>query len=372
MQSASPMEKLDIKILFVTVGSIRHNASIIRAVHLGNELQRKGVGVGILLLDCSANRQYLADCGYAGRILWTKKKLFIEKHVLHAINTGGYSYIHSINANLRVALLYMFRLVKPLLISDWDEMLSSNNNPLFRKLLYNTTEYIHLHYAGFIVTASVELQTLVLRKTEKNVYYLPYAMRGHATTAPSTNEKFRLLYLGSFSHLYANDIVELLNLSLIAVQQEGELHILGEGAMLQRLRDGLTDAAISRVFFHGYVTQDRVDEIINGLGISTCFLPLENTDSNRYRCPNKLFHYMKTNRPIVTCAVGEAFNILKDSGIYYDYGDRESLSAAVERSKTWMTVYNRAAHTLQARADEYIQIVNKFEANRKRQPILKE
>ena len=81
---------------------------------------------------------------------------------------------------------------------------------------------------------------------------------------------------------------------------------------------------------------------------------------------------MKTNRPIVTCAVGEAFNILKDSGIYYDYGDRESLSAAVERSKTWMTVYNSAAHTWQARADEYIQIVNKFEANRKRQPILKE
>ena len=349
-------------VVFVTVGSIRHNASIIRAVRIGHQLVLRNIDVGLVLLDSPDNRRYLTETGYGGVPLWTKRRLTLERSIVRTINGSRYQVVHSINANLRTAILYSCGMTRKPLITDWDELLSANQNPWWRRMVYRITEYIHLRFAKIVLAASDYLRIRLSERTSKPILYLPYAAVPNVRDTPRTHRedkrhRAKILYLGSFSHLYASDVVELTSLLDIAVRRDYQLHLIGEGPMLLKFKERASSNSMEHVVFHGHAPQNTVDDLIDELGIEVCFLPLEDTDSNRFRCPNKLFHYMKTGRPIVTCLVGEPAKILGAGGYYYSYRDKESLETAIETAIHGRARYDMSKHTWAARADEYLRLL---------------
>jgi glycosyltransferase involved in cell wall biosynthesis len=79
-----------------------------------------------------------------------------------------------------------------------------------------------------------------------------------------------------------------------------------------------------RIRFPGFVPEAELQLYLAGAAIHVS--PLNDTITDRARCPSKIPMYMMTGRPIVTCRVGEAWEYLGNLGYYYSPGDAQSLA----------------------------------------------
>ena len=49
------------------------------------------------------------------------------------------------------------------------------------------------------------------------------------------------------------------------------------------------------------------------------------------RCPSKLYMYLPYQKPIVTCKIGEPYEVLKNEGDYYTPSDPGSMAQTMEK-----------------------------------------
>jgi hypothetical protein len=121
--------------------------------------------------------------------------------------------------------------------------------------------------------------------------------------------RFLTTVLAKLNFLGYQCVLEIVGLASNKAKSAIEAHARKEGVSLSQLH--LT----------GYITRP---ELLRECGRATVLMqPLWNDVRSRARFPNKLGEYLMSGRPVVTCAIGEVAEYLRDSvnAIFYREGD---------------------------------------------------
>ena len=59
--------------------------------------------------------------------------------------------------------------------------------------------------------------------------------------------------------------------------------------------------------------------------------PMNDTVQDWARCPSKLYMYLPYRKPIITCKIGEPYNVLGNNGFYYEPSSSDSLAYEMEK-----------------------------------------
>jgi glycosyltransferase involved in cell wall biosynthesis len=109
-----------------------------------------------------------------------------------------------------------------------------------------------------------------------------------------------------------------------------QLVLVGRGPEESALRSRIAEKNLQgRIKILGYVSQGDLDRLM--LSAEALIAPLNNTVADRARCPSKIPMYMMAGKPIITCNIGEAWEYLKDAGVYYTPEDPKSLATSFAR-----------------------------------------
>ena len=84
--------------------------------------------------------------------------------------------------------------------------------------------------------------------------------------------------------------------------------------------------------------------------------PMNDTVQDWARCPSKLYMYLPYKKPIITCKIGEPYEVLKENGYYYTPGSEMSLSQSIMRlcqSGEWHLNINPLNHEWRTRTIEF-------------------
>ncbi|MCW5559276.1 MAG: glycosyltransferase, partial [Verrucomicrobiae bacterium] len=278
----------------------------------------------------------------------------------------GVDFVHIINANL-VGEVVGTRLRKrgARIISDWDEWLSQVPRGTKLKFKFLMMEWIARRISSGFIFASTYLQN-EYRKYLRDLptAYIPYAFNPSGAVEPGLAEKVLrpgrryALYLGSLSDSYREDLRELVLLAQCCRDLDLDLVVAGDGSerpwveaeVAKCLPDG-------RAVFTGQLTLPVLDGLVPAESFRLSFLPLKDTPQNRSRCPNKVFHYIRGGKPVVTNRVGEPANLLGNGGHYYQYGDRASLTVAVREALEHRAAYSVEEFTWARRAQAYVRFL---------------
>jgi len=353
------------KILFVAAGSFPGNASFIRAAALGGELRRLGHDPVYCLTEAAGTRKLLEQYGVPNRCVWAASRSPLD-FARACSQFEGVDFVHLINANLAGEVVGT-RLKKrgARIISDWDEWLSEVPRGPKLKYQYRMLEWIARRISSGFIFASTYLQN-EYRKHLGGLptTYIPYGFNPSGALEPGLAEKILrpgrryALYLGSLSDSYREDLRELVLLAQCCRDLDLDLVVAGDGSertwveaeVAKCLPDG-------RAVFTGQLPLPVLDGLVPAESIRLSFLPLKDTRQNRSRCPNKVFHYIRGGQPVVTNRVGEPANLLGAGGHYYQYGDRASLSAAVQEALGHRAAYSVEDFTWARRAEAYVRFL---------------
>jgi len=324
------------KILFVAAGSFGRNASFIRAAALAGELQRAGHDPILCLTEAADTRALLEQYGVAEKCFWVPTRNPLD-FLRIAGQFSGVEFVHLINANLAGELLGIrLRREGAKVISDWDEWLSRVPSGARLRWQRLGMEFLARRISDAFVFSSSYLESeyrpfLGRRPTA----YIPYglnpcgAVTGSAAARWLRKGRRYALYLGSLHELYREDLQELILLARSCSELDLDLVVAGDGSerawLVAELTKILPDG---RTVFTGQLSIPELDGLVAEPSIELSFLPLKDTMQNRSRCPNKLFHYIKGGKPVVTNRVGEPASLLGDLGHYYTYADLASLTTA--------------------------------------------
>ena len=80
----------------------------------------------------------------------------------------------------------------------------------------------------------------------------------------------------------------------------------------------------NQVEFPGYVPETEISSYFAVASVFLC--PLRDTVQDWARCPSKLFLFLPYKKPIVSCRIGEAAELLGESGFYYIPNDVISMT----------------------------------------------
>jgi len=353
------------KILFVAAGSFGRNASFIRAAALGGELQRAGHDPVFCLTEAADTRALLEQHGVAQKCVWvpTRNPLdFVRRASLFA----DVEFVHLINANLAGEMLGMrLRRGGARVVSDWDEWLSRVPSGAGLRWKRLGMEFLARRISAAFVFSSSYLQSeyrpFLGRRPNA---YIPYGLNmsgaviGGAAARWLRAGRGYAMYLGSLHEQYREDLQELILLARSCSELDLDLVVAGDGSERTWLESELTKALPGgRVVFTGQLSIPELDGLVAEPSVRLSFLPLKDTMQNRCRCPNKLFHYIKGGKPVVTNRVGEPGILLGDLGHYYTYADPASLTAAVRGSLEHPPRYALEDFSWARRAATYVQFL---------------
>ncbi len=332
------------KILFVTFGSFLQNATLKRATGMATPLLEMGWEVHLLLRDDPVNRERVAiECPQA-TIHWLPefKSAWQERarkqavadavgpNVIWICGTGLRNWVKAVSEDCRV-------------LGDASEQLSSfSGNSLPRFFWEAAFEWWQLLVLDGFICASRHLERLFIKRLNwlrrcRPVLYLPYAYSDNskqAVGAPAMAEAqsrkpFTLLYMGSFWENYGVwDMLQAFKL----LHAEGlvfRVLMLGKGPEVDNARawvqrEGLEDY----VAIKGFVAEADLPGYLAKADAFLC--PLRDTVQDWARCPSKLFLYIPYGKPIVTCKIGEAVELLGEQAIYFKPQDVGSFAAAIQ------------------------------------------
>jgi len=330
------------KICFVTTGDISTIATAKRALGLANPLTNLGWEVHILLEDCLENH-HRCELECDERIIihfFPHCSLFQER------KTKNF-FIKEIKPDFIYCCAFVPRNIvginyKCKKLVEHSELQSKyENSNILRKLSYYFCEYYSIFYSDALLNASKYLQKTYKIRTKKlfrsklPLLYFPYAFNPQVVKVQNIDyslEKFNR-FAGKTNYVFLGSVVRGYGIftildaaKLLKEKKIGfNILILGKGpdhesAMNYVKENGLTNV----VFMPGYISEEEISDYFS---IATAFLaPLNNTIQDWARCPSKLFLFMPYFRPIITCRIGEAYETLKENGLYYEPNDSVQMS----------------------------------------------
>lgn len=197
---------------------------------------------------------------------------------------------------------------------------------------------------GYLLCASRYLRDEIENRCRKlgirrKLIYSPYAYPSYLCATPRKADMYkRIVYMGKISYGYG--FKELLQAfaRVAATRSDVLLEVSGIGSEFEKAKVWAQEQGLGeRIVFYGYVAEEQLNARLGSADVFV--LPLHDTVQDKARCPSKIFYYLPYSKPIVTCALGNPFDVLGEYGFYYRPGDIADmvrvLLAALETSQTF-------------------------------------
>lgn len=355
-------------IAFVTFGDFNSHATLKRATGMAGALMRKGHKVTLLLEDAESNHEKVKlECNGAN-VVWhqrgktalnerhqkSQSLILLQPDVVWVCGVGPRNWVK--------------RPSEPcIMLADHSELFSALDNGCVYRFRYWLTEWLScLSFDGHIC-ASRYLESFYKRRLTHlhkctPVHYSPYAYDAPAENLDQNKSPWDLVdkkcifYLGSFRESY--DMWTMLHALEALVQQRQDcIAILGgRGPDEAIAKEWLDNSGLSdRIRMVGYIPETEMSVAMRRADVFLC--PLQDSRQDWARCPSKLFMYYPYGKPIVTCRIGEAKELLEDSGYYYLPGDSQSMKSQIENAldaKQVTCQRDQGSHSWEARTEEFL------------------
>jgi glycosyltransferase involved in cell wall biosynthesis len=361
------------KICFVTTGDVSVMATMKRSTGMAESLIRLGNVVSIIALDCPANRERFSyECPNAKILYFSKASVTREqqqkKDLLH-LEAPDLVYVASLGFR---NWLHRFNINTPntRCVVEHSELTSSIKNfSHSRRWAYRFLEFLcPFIYDGQVVASKYlynHFLNSILTKGAEKILYSPYAFNKNILVLDkvklrSLREEYKgqkvVLYMGTLRGNYG--FFDLIEAAIILKKQNINLRLLviGGGSHKDLGMAMVKKKKLDKVVkFLGYVQEEDLGMYFK---IADVFVsPLYNTTQDWARCPGKLFMYYPFNRPIVTCRVGEALELLPDNEYFYNEGSASDMADKIQKGLDSNIVISRcdvSQHEWKARSQDLI------------------
>ena len=349
-------------IAFVTTGDIKQIATAKRALGMANPLFDLGWDVHVILKDTDENRNRVdLECNSNINIhFYRSNSLFSElKEKNNILKKLDCKYIYLCGFVLRNIIR---KKSNRIFLSEHSELLSEVPNlPSYKRTLYKFLEKYSVRYSEGLLNASQYLNNYFEKYRPKKSLYFPYAFSNQTLIKKSTKtikpsiqiltDKKNVIYLGTVRRNYG--IFTMLEAFKYINNKDYRLIVLGSGKHYVEAvdfvkRNNLEDS----VCLTGFVDEEEISDYFS---IASGFLsPMNDTIQDKARCPSKLYMYLPYCKPIITCMLGEPYQVLGNDGFYYENNNAKSLSDTIlEALKTEEIPEIWQSHTWSFRSQQF-------------------
>lgn len=313
---------------FVTHSAFSTNPVNKRSVGTGEGLAVLGHDVYILVKDCEENRQRMVNeaphCkaifirGGLIREIWSKlRTLWRVKPAIIFISTFS---VHNL-AGLRL----LFPKAKA--VVEFCELYSEIPQ---RNRKWAVWELIAMLEYRYILCASQFLRehfSKVCRKyhLERHIRYSPYAYPDYLVPEKIVHGRKTILFMAGLGRGYG--VHEVVHAFEIVARQRKDvtLEIIGRGEEYEPVLAWVKEHELDKVVhLRGYVAESDLNRYFSTADVFVA--PLHDIVQDWARCPSKLFYYIPYNKPIVTCKIGNPYDVLGKWGFYYKADDVDDMA----------------------------------------------
>jgi len=336
------------EIAFLTLGDISKLPTMKRALGMANPMQELGWKVSIIAMDCAENRRRIAmECNAKIQTYYFDETTAMNEAKVKTsiVNKIKPDFIYICSFGFRNRIIKSKLNYAPKLIIEHSELSSSIKNVgKIRRVLHYYLELKSVFFADGLICASKYLYNYYKKiaksfnKINYPVLYSPYAFNDKVILAPTKlastlKERYKnktiLIYMGGMAINYGLftmiNAIQLLSLK----NRKVKLLLMGNGADLAEAKEFVMINKLNEyVEFLGYVPEDEISSYFEMADM--LISPLNNSIQDKARCPSKIYIYLPFNKPVLTSKVGEAKEIFKEDGYYFDNSKPESLSRLIE------------------------------------------
>jgi glycosyltransferase involved in cell wall biosynthesis len=330
-------------IVFVTFGNFGAHATLKRATGMAGALSRQGLQVTLLLEESDCNREKVQlECPDASIVWHHRGKTALDERDVKSRSIAA----------LRPDVVWVCGVgprnwvKRPskecLFLADHSELFSTLDNGLLYRFRYWVTEWLSCMCFDGHICASRYLERFYRQRLKSlfkqiPVHYSPYAYDPPpresvgGRSLPELGGNKCIFYLGSFRESY--DMWTMLHaLSAVVRKRDDCIAILGgRGPDEAKAKAWLESEGLAdQIRMIGYIAEEVMPAAMARADVFLC--PLLDSKQDRARCPSKLFIYYPYRKPIVTCAIGEAKELLADEGYYYSPGNVDSMVEQIEQA----------------------------------------
>jgi len=368
------------KICFVATGDITRLPMLKRATGMATPLIKAGHQVAIVAMDCEGNRErFRLECPdaiplfFKSGSVWNevrqKKKLIKSWNpdVVYVCFLGYRNWIHKFNVS-----------TKSVFVVEHSELNSSilqtGHKSIFRfakhQYTYRIIEYLTIFLFDGLVCASRYLENeykSMMKKIfrSKNIFYSPYAYNHEILNIESSlYEQLKEKYKGKTVFLFMGTFINLRFLTMIQAAEQlrencNEFVLLFLGRKSKTNSENykyIDEHGLNEVIqFTGYIPEHELSSYFK---LADAFIaPLHDTIHDKARCPSKMFMYLPFKKPILTCKVGEAYELFGEDGYYFEPADPKSMKSLMKKIVENKGITHRVdteQHTWDARANDFI------------------
>lgn len=335
------------KICFITTGDIKNIATAKRALGMANPLVDLGWDVSILMEDTEENRHRVAmECSDKVKVCYfphcsALQEIKAKNRLIKEIDPD-FIYICAFVTRNTVGIGH--RCKKLVEHSELQSGIPDMKG--IRKIHAYLNEYFSIIYSDALLNASKYLQE-VFKKKAKRVFkanmpmlYFPYAYadgvmnvmeidRNKPEYAKYKGRKI-FVFLGSIVRGYgAFTMIEAME-KIKEKHPEALLLMLGRGGSYQEACQYVKKHKLEdNIFLPGFISEEDISMYFS---LTDFFVsPMNDTVQDWARCPSKLYMYLPYRKPVITCKIGEPYNVLSDEGVYYEPSSSDGLAAEMEK-----------------------------------------
>lgn len=334
-------------ICFITTGNIKNIATAKRALGLANPLTELEWKVYIIMEDCEENRHRVAlECNDKVTVKYFPCCSMIQErnyknHIIKEINPDFLYICAFVTRNIVGISHHCKKLVEH---SELQSGIPDMRG--FRKLFCYMYEFYSIVYADAMLNASAYLQKIyktrarTLLKGSMPMLYYPYAFNPDVIKVLDIDfcspkftrfaNKINFVFLGSVTRNYGVFTILDAVKELKSKYDNFQMLILGYGRHYdEAVRFVEENDLQDYVFIPGYITEEEISEYFS---LASAFVsPMNNTVQDWARCPSKMYLYLPYKKPVITCQIGEPYEILKDEGCYYLVGNSLDFASKMEK-----------------------------------------
>ncbi|MEI7946283.1 MAG: glycosyltransferase [bacterium] len=330
------------KICFITLGDMEKMPTAKRATGMASELVRLGHRVAIVAWDVPANHARLAmECPEAEPLWVSPLNIVVEiVNKIKVVRNWRPDLIYLSSFGFRnLACLRLFYSRNAKVVAEHCELYSAFGD-LTHRVDLKWLENRSVFEADGLVCASRYLQDEFDRRVKQQgsltrTVYLPYAYPGylalHGREDKPVSDKKHILFMAALWKNYG--VLDVIHAAQILVAKRADfvVDILGDGPAREEATLLIRKLGLEHhVFIRGFIPETELDQWFSRA--SVFLAPLVNTVQDIARCPSKVYYYLPYQKPIVTCALGDPYELLKSDGYYYTPASVESMAETLNRA----------------------------------------
>ncbi len=301
---------------------------------MGEKLSQLGDDVHIAVLDCEENRKRMQveaphcipewfDAPNPFVEAWQKLKIArrLRPDILFMLTYG-----------LRNLAFLSFLLPRRTrLVIEFAELYSAF---LGSRLVWIIKEHLAIFECDVLSVASRCLKDIFEARVKRwhlnrLICYLPFAYPDYLRPSRvEDDDVLHVVFMASLWKVYGVfDVMEAFS-RLLKERTDMVLDVIGGGSEMQNVLEWVRERNLGyAIKIHGYVAEDQLNTFFSKADVFVS--PLHDTIQDWARCPSKVFYYIPYNKPIVTCKIGNPFDVLGSNGFYYVPDDIQDMVRAI-------------------------------------------